>query len=96
MTTGEYLVSISSLPTGTAEEHLLNIEGGTGGDCEALVPVGFEVDVSVHTLGVSLTPVGQVEVETDIMSTEVTVDTHIIQVEVTPTNIEVEVKECNG
>ena len=91
MTTGELLSSESTVSDVSALEHLLNLDGTGGG---ALVPVGFEVDVSVHTLDVAVAAVGQVEVETDIMSTEVTVDTHVIPVEVTPTNIEIEVKDC--
>lgn len=33
MTTGERLVEISTLTTGTAEEHLLNVEFGGSGEC---------------------------------------------------------------
>ena len=56
MTTGEYLVSESSLETGTAEEHLLNIEGEGAGftviaksvEIEELEPIEVQTESTVE------------------------------------------------
>ena len=47
MTTGEKLVEMSTLETGTALEHFMNISfGGGGGDTEPY-PEGFEREILI-------------------------------------------------